>query len=92
MIVKHLFRLVFLICLYGCLGNSDNHVNRPKEKQLIQNKFPNSSWIPNASGEVELFISGNIKYVGRFQNNSGYTYVIDYYRNGILIGKFRFFN
>lgn len=61
-------------------------------RQLIQNKFPNSSWIPNASGEVELFLSGNIKYVGRFQNNSGYAYVIDYYRNGILIGKFRFFN
>lgn len=61
-------------------------------RQLIQNKFPNSSWIPNASGEVELFLSGNIKYVGRFQNNSGYAYVIDYYRNGMLIGKFRFFN
>lgn len=61
-------------------------------RQLIQNKFPNSSWISNASGEVELFLSGNIKYVGRFQNNSGYAYVIDYYRNGILIGKFRFFN
>lgn len=33
MIVKHLFRLVFLICLYGCSGNSDNHVNRTGEKQ-----------------------------------------------------------
>ena len=33
MTVKHLFRLVFLICLYGCSGNSDNHVNRTGEKQ-----------------------------------------------------------
>ena len=33
MTVKHLFRLVFLICLYGCSGNADNHVNRAGEKQ-----------------------------------------------------------
>jgi hypothetical protein len=35
--IKHLFRLVFLICLYGCSGNSDNHVNRPDEKQFNPN-------------------------------------------------------
>jgi hypothetical protein len=33
MTVKHLFRLAFLICLYGCSGNSYNHVNRTSEKQ-----------------------------------------------------------
>jgi hypothetical protein len=26
MTVKHLFRLVFLICIYGCSDNSDNHL------------------------------------------------------------------
>jgi hypothetical protein len=34
MTVKHLFRLVFLICLYGCSGNSDNHLYRADEKQF----------------------------------------------------------
>ena len=33
MTVEHLFRLVFLICLYGCSGNADNYVNRTGEKQ-----------------------------------------------------------
>lgn len=39
MIVKHLFRLVFLICLYGCSGNSDNHLNSPDEKQFRLNQY-----------------------------------------------------
>ena len=36
MTVKHLFRLIFLICLYGCSGNSDDNANRKRigEKQF----------------------------------------------------------
>ena len=39
MTVKHLFRLVFLIFLYGCSSNSENHVNRPDEKQFRLNQY-----------------------------------------------------
>lgn len=67
-----------------------NNRSYTQYRQLIQDKYPNTSWTPNASGEVDLLIPGNIKYVERFQNSSGYIYVIDYYRNGELIGKFRF--
>ena len=38
MTVKHLFRLVFIICLYDCSGTADNHVNRPNEKQFRLNQ------------------------------------------------------
>lgn len=34
MIVKPIFQLVFLICLYGCSGNANNHVNRQGERQF----------------------------------------------------------
>lgn len=68
-----------------------NNRSYTQYRQMIQDKFPNSSWTPNAFGEVELFLSGNIKYVGRFQNSSGYAYVIEYWKNGLLVGKFRFF-
>lgn len=68
-----------------------NNRSYTQYRQMIQDKYPNLSWTPNASGEVDLFIPGNIKYVGRFQNSSGYAYVIEYWRNGQLIGKFRFF-
>ncbi|MCW3104678.1 MAG: hypothetical protein JWO09_3118 [Bacteroidetes bacterium] len=40
MTVKHLFRLAFLICLYGCSGNSDNQVyilNRKEFRPDIEN-------------------------------------------------------
>lgn len=33
MTFKHLFRLVFLILIYGFSGNADSHVNRTYEKQ-----------------------------------------------------------
>lgn len=38
MTIKHLFRLIFLIFLYGCWGNSDNHANRRDEKQFRLNQ------------------------------------------------------
>lgn len=68
-----------------------NNRSATQYKQLISNKFPNATWETHPSPNVDqILISGNIKYVGRFENNSGFYYVIDYYRNGILIGKFRF--
>lgn len=33
MTVKHLFRLLFLICLYGCFDNSDNQVSKSVQTQ-----------------------------------------------------------
>lgn len=68
-----------------------NNRSATQYKQLISNKFPNSTWQTHPSTSVDaILISGNIKYVGRFENNSGFYYVIDYYRNGVMIGKFRF--
>jgi hypothetical protein len=37
MSVKHLFRLLFLICLYSCSGNSDNYVYIADQKQFRHN-------------------------------------------------------
>lgn len=59
-------------------------------KQLIQTKFPNGHWIQHPSGRVEIFEYGNVRYVGRTINKSNYKYTIDYYRNGVRNGKFRF--
>ncbi len=69
-----------------------NNRSASQYKQLISQKFPNSSWNLSTDGQVENFISGNIKYTGRFENNSGFYYTIDYSRNGQVIGKFRFNN
>lgn len=61
-------------------------------KQMISQKNPSSSWGLSTDGKVDILISGNIKYTGRFENNSGYYYTIEYFRNGVRMGKFRFFN
>ncbi len=76
-------------------GSSDINIrinNRSfmQYRQLIQNKFPNGSWVLTADGQVENFIVGNTKYSGRYTNSGGFAYVIDYYKNGQLIGKFKF--
>jgi hypothetical protein len=69
MIVKHLFRLVFLICFYGCLGNSDNHVNRPKEKQLRLNQYHHLQFglnIENGPRQGMQYFSSGAEYNYRY--------------------------
>ena len=69
-----------------------NNRSASQYKQMISSKYPNSSWSISSDGKIDILTSGNVKFTGRFENTSGYYYVIEYFRNGIRIGKFRFFN
>ncbi|WP_299398389.1 hypothetical protein [uncultured Gelidibacter sp.] len=61
-------------------------------KDLIQQKY-NIPWQNTSSPNVKFLINGNIKYNARtVASDWSYGYTIDYYRNGILIGKLRFYN
>lgn len=61
-------------------------------KDLIQQKY-NIPWQNTSSPNVKVLINGNIKYNARtVASDWSYGYTIDYYRNGILIGKMRFYN
>lgn len=61
-------------------------------KDLIQQKY-NVPWQSTSSPNVEILTKGNIKYSARtFASDWQHGYTIEYYRNGVLIGKLRFYN
>lgn len=68
MTVKYLFRLVFLICLYGCSDNSGNPVNRPDEKQFRLNQNHNFQFGLN----IENGPRQGFQYID--SNNTEYNY------------------
>lgn len=60
MIVKPLFQLVFLICLYSCSGNAYKHVNRPGDRQFGLN-------IENGPRQgMQYFDSSGVEYNYRY--------------------------
>ena len=75
---KYLFLFVFLICLYGCSGNSENHVNRPDQMQFGLNieKAPRQG---SEYLQFGLYIENGPRQGMQYFDSSGAEYNYRYY-------------